>query len=402
MDAKGLIDLAQRYKENRRFITNEETAKMFLVVPFLRLLGYETNNPREVRLEFCADFTQGDGKKHPDRMDYAIFDQKGERPLIVIEVKPLGTRLEERANQLARYIAQLPGLHFGIMTDGCQYRFYSDLENPNAMDKDPFFSFSLDDDKEDWARVADFLHRFGREQFNAETLVTDAENSRYRRNIIAKLSAALHEPGNDEEFMKWLAAGIYNGKKTTAVMQRLAAIAKEAVEPSLLKVLGSGIADTIRRRFSEENEPEEALATDVPAPATIDNEFGIVTTEEELEFHRIVMQICTRDGHLAEDILYKDTKGWFNVSYKRPTKFFLRFISRKSRREVYSLVPVEEARTLAPAYLVETPPPHLGASKLIITEVAELWALQRVILRSLQLMIEGKAQILPTAPADGA
>jgi len=87
MNADKLIELAKVYVEHREYITNEETAKMSLVVPFIRLLGFEPNNPREVRLEFAADFVQGDGKKHADRMDFAIFDKSGKKPLMVIETK---------------------------------------------------------------------------------------------------------------------------------------------------------------------------------------------------------------------------------------------------------------------------------------------------------------------------
>jgi hypothetical protein len=87
-------------------------------------------------------------------MDFAIFDKSGNKPLMVIETKPLGIVLRSKAQQLARYIAQLPDLHFGIMTDGCTYDFYGDLESPNVMDSNPFFSFSLDDPKTDWVKVA--------------------------------------------------------------------------------------------------------------------------------------------------------------------------------------------------------------------------------------------------------
>ena len=143
MDANQLMELVQRFKDNRSFITNEETAKMALVMPFIRLLGYDPNNPKEIRPEFCAEFVQGDGKKYADRMDFAIFDMNGSKPLMVIETKPLGTDLLAKSQQLARYISQLPDLHFGIITDGCDYLFFDDLENPNQMDKKSFFSFSL-------------------------------------------------------------------------------------------------------------------------------------------------------------------------------------------------------------------------------------------------------------------
>ena len=84
METEKLHDLMERYYKSRDFITNEETAKMALVVPFLRSLGYDPNNPQEVRLEYRAEFTQSDGKRHADRMDYAIFDKAGVKPLMVI------------------------------------------------------------------------------------------------------------------------------------------------------------------------------------------------------------------------------------------------------------------------------------------------------------------------------
>ena len=52
MNAEQLLNLAKIFLENRDFITNEETAKLSLVVPFLRLLGYDPNAPREVRVEY--------------------------------------------------------------------------------------------------------------------------------------------------------------------------------------------------------------------------------------------------------------------------------------------------------------------------------------------------------------
>jgi predicted type IV restriction endonuclease len=80
MDAKALRDLARRYQDNKEFITNEEMTKASLIVPFITALGYDTSNPREVRLEYAAEFTANDGKKLPNRMDYAIFDTARQAP----------------------------------------------------------------------------------------------------------------------------------------------------------------------------------------------------------------------------------------------------------------------------------------------------------------------------------
>ncbi|QDE93283.1 restriction endonuclease [Myxococcus xanthus] len=402
MDANHLLELVKRYQDNKAFISNEETAKIALVVPFIRSLGYDPSVPREVRLEYTADFVQGDGKKLPDRMDFAIFDQTGTKPLIVIETKPLGTDLKSRAQQLARYLSQLPELHFGIITDGCHYLFFGDLENPNVMDPEPFFTFSLEDTKSDWVKVAKFLSKFSREAFNATTLITDAENSRYRQGMIDKLASALKAPGEHEAFLKWLTEDIYKGKRTTAVMERLADVAKEAIEPTLLRVMGDDFLNKLKERIQRLNEgaepavaqegangvkPDSARPFEADGRAAPDEKgrAAVETTETELEFFGVVRDICVKNGAAAEDILYRDTASYFNVSFKRPTKWFARFFSNGKRKSIVTWVPVDEARAIAAGFEVEAAPAGLGTSRVFIESVPQVWALKALVTRSLEL-----------------
>lgn len=399
MDAKHLLDLTQRYQDNKSYITNEETAKVALVVPFIRLLGYDPSVPREVRLEFTAEFTQGDGKRLPDRMDFAIFDKSGTKPLMVIETKPLGTDLLSKSQQLARYLAQMPDLHFGIITDGCRYHFFGDLESPNQMDREPFFSFSLDDSKTDWFKVANFLSKFSREAFNAETLVTDAENARYRQAMIEKLSRALKAPAEDETFLLWLTHEVYKGKRTQAVMARLQEIAKEAMEPALLHVMGDEFLEKLKERISKAKDPGQdshpnlvsgsAAETVSPKAAVLDEGATrrvVVTTQEELELFDLVRTICEKNGADPSKILYRDTVNYFNVSYERPTKWFIRFFSGSRRKSIVTLVPVHEVAPLAQGFEIEEAPATFGVSRIYIDQIPQLWGLTGVILRSLELV----------------
>jgi predicted type IV restriction endonuclease len=409
-----LLELVKRYHDSKSFITNEETAKLALVVPFIRLLGYDPGAPREVRLEYAADFVQGDGKKLPDRMDFAIFDPAGTKPLIVIETKPLGTDLKARAQQLARYLSQLPELHFGIITDGCHYLFFGDLENPNVMDPEPFFTFSLEDTKSDWTKVAKFLSKFSRESFNATTLITDAENSRYRQGMIDKLSAVLKAPGENEGFLKWLTEDIYKGKRTTAVMERLAEVAKEAIEPTLLRVMGDDFLNKLKERIQRLNEGTEPPATpegpnvlkadsarpfepEARAPGEEKGRASIETTEEELAFFAVVRDICGKNGHAPEDVLYRDTASYFNVSFKRPTKWFVRFFGNGKRKSIATWVPVEDAKALAAGFEVDAAPAGLGISRVYVETVPQVWALKALVTRSLELSLAVKEETAPEA-----
>lgn len=405
MDAKHLLELAQRYQDNKNYITNEETAKVALVVPFIRLLGYDPGVPREVRLEFTAEFTQGDGKRLPDRMDFAIFDKTGTKPLMVIETKPLGTDLISKSQQLARYLAQMPELHFGIITDGCRYHFFGDLESPNQMDKEPFFSFSLDDAKSDWSKVANFLSKFSRDSFNAETLVTDAENSRYRQAMIDKLTSALKSPGADEAFLRWLTSDVYKGKRTQAVMMRLHEIAKDAIEPALLHVMGDEFVDKLKERISRAKDGGKDIQAHAAVAAggsdsTVKEAAveesaarpGIETTQEELDLFELVRTICEKNGANPDKVLHRDTVNYFNVSYERPTKWFIRFFSGARRKSIVTLVPVAEAAQLVQGFELEEAPATFGISRIYIDDVAQLWALAAVIIRSLELLQNGSAE----------
>ncbi|MCR4315875.1 MAG: type I restriction enzyme HsdR N-terminal domain-containing protein [Planctomycetes bacterium] len=397
MEANELIELSKNYESNKEYIVNEETTKMALIVPFLRLLGYNPNNPIEVRSEFTAPFTEEDGKRLKDRMDYAIFDSTGKRPFFVVEAKPLGTDVRLKSPQLARYIAQLEGLRFGIITDGCNYFFYGDLVSPNMMDQKAFFSFSLSDPKEDWVRVAAFLDKFSRGKFNAETLVIDAENSRYKREIVDKLAKVLGKPGEDEEFLKWLTSGIYKGPRTRTVMERLAHVAEEAVEPALLRVLGTGIANKIKERFDAFSESEEsAVGGGIKEDREKENDNGSgesIESAEKDDVFNFTRQICIRSGHLEEDFIERDTQSYLNISFKLPTKWFLRYFTSSRSKSIVTLVPVEEARTLAHGFEVETAPAASGISRIYIEHPAQVWALHKIVSRSLELLQTSRTTI---------
>ena len=399
MNAEQLIQLATTYAENKNFITNEETAKMSLVVPFIRLLGYDPNVPREVRLEFSADFVQGDGKKLPDRMDFAIFDRTGIKPLFVIETKPLGANLRAKSQQLARYIAQLPELHFGIMTDGCEYLFYGDLDSPNQMCSEPYFTFSLSDPKTDWSKVAAFLSDYSRDNFNAETLKTEAENNRYRQAMIKKLISVLRDPSENESFMKWLTEDVVQGRRTETVMARMNELAKQAVEPALLRVMGDEFVEKLKQRINEaglskpddeqEAEGQDGADEDVVADSEGGTKRGIATTEEELRFHAIVADICAENGYEDSRILFRDTVNYFNVSLDRPTKWFIRFFGDQKRKNVATPVPVDVARELANGFEVEECPPTFGSSRIYIENIDQMRDLAPVVLRSLEIILVG-------------
>lgn len=132
MEFKDLItqhvNLLKKY-ENENFI--EEQTKMYLIAPFLNLMGYNVFNPDDVIAEFVADI----GNKKGEKVDYAL-KINGEIE-ILIEAKAIKDPLFTHDTQLKRYF-NVTKAKIGILTNGIIYKFFTDLDEKNIMDNKPF------------------------------------------------------------------------------------------------------------------------------------------------------------------------------------------------------------------------------------------------------------------------
>ena len=120
--ADQIATLAARAQKQLEHIQTEEATKNALVMPFINALGYNVFDPTEVVPEFTADV----GIKKGEKVDYAIrLDGK---LIMLIECKQAGADLSTKhASQLFRYFT-VTEARIGVLTNGIQYRFFSDLE----------------------------------------------------------------------------------------------------------------------------------------------------------------------------------------------------------------------------------------------------------------------------------
>lgn len=116
---------------------NEESAKLYLVLPVLGALGYDYSDPRVLKPEFSADFRS----ERDDRVDFAIL--RDEKPIIIVECKKVGSDLATDRGQLQSYFAALASVSLGILTDGLRFEFFVDSELENIMDDEPFLTLNI-------------------------------------------------------------------------------------------------------------------------------------------------------------------------------------------------------------------------------------------------------------------
>lgn len=138
----GLQALAQRSVGIMAACANEESAKLYLVLPFIATLGWDATNPYEVYPDHLAVARGAGNAERLGRVDFAIL--RGAEPIIAIAVTRVGADLEPTARSLRDYFDAARTVKLAIATDGIVFDLYVDAGEPGRMDAAPFLSFDLE------------------------------------------------------------------------------------------------------------------------------------------------------------------------------------------------------------------------------------------------------------------
>lgn len=297
MDLKlKLEQLHQRVIHLKDQINTEEATKNAFVMPFIQILGYDIFNPTEVVPEHICDI----GTKKGEKVDYII--KKDDEPILIIECKHWKESADAHNSQLHRYF-HVSKARFGVLTNGLNYNFYTDLEKPNIMDEKPFLTISIEDLKDNAIKI---LESFTKKDYHLETILDSAEALKYIKAIRKEFEKEIETPS--DEMVKLLVSRFFE-KPLTA--NRMIAF-KEYTR----KALTTSINDSISYRLKSAlniNEKIEVPQEQKVNPIDDNNDLPkVVTTEEEMEAFHIVKAIL-REKISAERIAARDTQSYFGV-----------------------------------------------------------------------------------------
>ncbi|MBE9117036.1 type I restriction enzyme HsdR N-terminal domain-containing protein [Lusitaniella coriacea LEGE 07157] len=294
--------LVQRLPSLRGNLQTEEATKNALVMPFILALGYDIFNPKEVVPEFTADV----GIKKGEKVDYAILND--EEIILLVECKKAGVDLRDaEMSQLFRYFS-VTKARITILTNGIQYRFYSDLEEPNKMDQRPFLELDLEDPRPNLVKE---VKKLAKDDFDLEEVLSTASELKYTSAIKKILAEQYESP--DEDFCRYFFTQV-NPRS------RWIGTAKETfiplVEKGLHQFISEKVSDRLLSALETEGEPSKGVQEDKPQVEISDDEdSGIVTTEEELQAFRIVQAIAAKVVD-PERIAHRDAKTYMSVFFE--------------------------------------------------------------------------------------
>jgi hypothetical protein len=157
----NLNELSERIVQLKPSLEKEKEQATIdsLIRPFFeKVLEYDMSDPKEVTPQFTCDIA-----KNADRVDYAIH--RDGVPTILVECKRCTEDLDPYVSQAQKYFAAAKIKHrkatylFIVLTNGIEYRFYSDLENQNIIDEKPFFMCNLKNIRPEDNEIVELFHK---------------------------------------------------------------------------------------------------------------------------------------------------------------------------------------------------------------------------------------------------
>lgn len=281
--------LGERVVSLKSQIKTEEATKAAFVLPFFNLLGYDIFNPAEVIPEFTADI----GIKKGEKVDYAICLYNS--PIIIVECKRWDEKLDPFDTQLFRYF-HVTKTRFALLTNGVEYKFYTDIDDKNKMDAKPWFEFDITKLKDSTIKE---ISKFHKSVFDVEKIISDASYLKLVKEIKEKLNNELSD--SSMEFVRFFASKVYTGRLSEKMLLEF----KPMVDKAVQQLISESINDRLQLALS--NEAEKTEDEDI-----IDKVSKIETTEEELEGYRIVIAILRRRIDKSR-ISLRDTQSYFGI-----------------------------------------------------------------------------------------
>ncbi|MGJ0787401.1 type I restriction endonuclease [Bacteroides faecis] len=333
MDFKDqILQLSDRIKKQKDSISTEEATKNAFIMPLIASLGYDVFNPFEVVPEMDCDLI----KKKGEKIDYAIM--KDENPILLIECKHCKQDLNLHDTQLQKYFVASKS-RFGVLTNGIEYRFYTDLEKVNIMDERPFLVVNMLDLSD-----ADIeqLKKFHKSYYNENNVLSTANELKYTTEIKEIFNKEIQSPTSD--FVRFFAKQIYT---TGQITQNVVEMFTPLVKKSMSMVINDIIAERLNTAMKNDeqventtnissnlpNSPKENTENKLPEGIVyMDKEAGIITTQEEMDAYNIVRSILRRSVD-ASRITYKDYKTYFVISLDNSQWYWICRISIGARKK---------------------------------------------------------------------
>lgn len=371
---EDIAKVAEQVRKRAELVKGEEATKMGLIIPFLSILGYDVFDPTEVIPEFIADFATKKAGQF-EKVDYAIAINGD--IVMIVEAKGRDQKPTAHDGQLRKYFNGLLKTKVAIVTNGIEYRFFTDLRHENVMDEEPFFSFNILQYDQKQIENLKFFHR---DNFDSTLIKRQAEEMIYLQGMTKIIGDLLRSPSDDfiriliSQFKAINPNYVIKGNITPTMIQKFKPLIERSIQNSLVDLMTQGISREMGKDITVSPEIDDIEPIEPEA---------IKTTDEELGVFEKVKTIVARSKTYKLDVQYKDVVSYFGVHVGKPNWWFLRFYSSPKKKSFVTRLTIDEVKALAAGFEVQEISASLGdaASRVIISSVKDLDQLSDLIIK---------------------
>lgn len=138
----ALTEQAKRSGALSKACNNDESMKLYLVLPMIAALGYDSTDPLEVYPNHEADLPAGAQGGAPFVADFAVL--KDGQPVIAVGAARAGHDLAAKKAAIGSYFSAWPSVKLACITNGIKFDFFVDSIVTNVMDDEPFLTLDLE------------------------------------------------------------------------------------------------------------------------------------------------------------------------------------------------------------------------------------------------------------------
>ena len=181
-----VLNVIERWQADERLTAfSEARICSAVIVPILRGLGWDVENPEEVWEQYPVE--------EIGTVDYALLI--GNEPKVLVEVKRGGESLDRHQSQIRNY-ARIRGVKLATLTNGSTWQYYLPLQE-GSWERTRVGDVIFHDQKavEITQRLVDLLSR---ENVSSGNAIRNAENLQKRNQILEALPKAWEQLVNDK------------------------------------------------------------------------------------------------------------------------------------------------------------------------------------------------------------
>lgn len=229
----ALAEQAKRSGALVKACNNDESMKLYLVLPMIAALGYDSTDPLEVYPNHEADLVPGEGHAAPFVADFAVL--RGGQPVIAVGAARTANDLAAKRAMIGGYYTAWPSVKLACLTNGIKFDFFVDSIVTNVMDDEPFLTLDLDvisaggvpDD------VAETLHFATKSALDPEMMAERAHLQLVRKRLRTAFVEEAQSPTEDFSRLMMQRVGFPNVPRE-AIDRHYAPLIKSSFEEALV------------------------------------------------------------------------------------------------------------------------------------------------------------------------